>query len=174
MENRAILSGEILSSQKSRILYGIVYSAWRPVIRRCGAINSCRRTPSPCPWIFKKIRNPGLQHLINVGPLKQHELSGYYHHSSALILPTLIESFTATYLEAMHFDCPVLTSDLDFAREVCGPAQSILIRGTSIALRDAIVRFRDDPSLQQYLRAQGRIRCSRNIRPGKKLPPSFA
>ncbi len=75
------------------------------------------------PGFLKQIRNPGLQqNLINIGPLTQHELSSYYHQSNALILPTLMESFTATYLEAMQFDCPILTSDLDFAREVCGTA----------------------------------------------------
>src|SRR5262249_2805153 len=65
---------------------------------------------------LQQLDTPALRdRLINVGPLQQHELSGYYRHSSALILPTFMESFTATYLEAMQFDCPVLTSDLDFA-----------------------------------------------------------
>src|SRR5262249_11897957 len=53
---------------------------------------------------LRQLESPSLKgHLINVGPLAQHELAGYYRHSTALILPTLLESFTATYLEAMQF-----------------------------------------------------------------------
>ena len=39
-----------------------------------------------------------------------------------MILPTLLESFSATYIEAMFHGKTILTSDLDFARDVCGEA----------------------------------------------------
>jgi glycosyltransferase involved in cell wall biosynthesis len=37
-----------------------------------------------------------------------------------LFLPTLLESFGNIYLEAMSLGVPILTSDRDFARWVCG------------------------------------------------------
>jgi glycosyltransferase involved in cell wall biosynthesis len=77
-----------------------------------------------------------------------------------LILPTLLESFTATYLEAMKFDCPVLTSDLDFAREVCGDAAIYFDPWNVDDMCEAVVRLRDEPALQQQLRWQGRERLS--------------
>ena len=57
---------------------------------------------------------------VNLGRLPQAELPRYYHHTDALFLPTLLESFSGTYVEAMSYDKPILTSDMDFAREVCG------------------------------------------------------
>ena len=39
-----------------------------------------------------------------------------------MVLPTLMESFSASYPEAMYFGLPIVTSDLDFARETCGSA----------------------------------------------------
>jgi glycosyltransferase involved in cell wall biosynthesis len=88
-------------------------------------------------------------------------LANYYRHSSALILPTLLESFTATYLEAMQFDCPVLTSDLDFAREVCGEAAIYFDPWNVDDMCNAILRLRDDPALQRNLRLQGRERLQK-------------
>ena len=35
-------------------------------------------------------------------------------------MPTLLESFSGTYVESMYFEKPILTSDLDFAKEICG------------------------------------------------------
>ena len=37
----------------------------------------------------------------------------------AIILPSLIESYSLIFIEAMFFHKPIFTSDLDFAREVC-------------------------------------------------------
>jgi hypothetical protein len=43
----------------------------------------------------------------------------WYKATQALLLPTLLESFSGTYIEAMHFERPIFTSNLDFAKEVC-------------------------------------------------------
>jgi len=45
-----------------------------------------------------------------------------YASVDGMILPTLLESFSGTYVEAMHYGVPVFTSDRDFARDVCGDA----------------------------------------------------
>ena len=34
-------------------------------------------------------------------------------------MPTLLESFSGTYVEAMYHNKPIFTSDLDFAKAVC-------------------------------------------------------
>ena len=39
--------------------------------------------------------------------------------SSALFIPTLVESFGLIYIEAMKYNCPILTSDRDFAHWIC-------------------------------------------------------
>ncbi len=73
--------------------------------------------------LLDNIKKYHLEHqIINVGRLKQEELAGYFCNSDAMFFPTLLESFSGTYLEAMHFGLPILTSDLDFARYVCDDA----------------------------------------------------
>lgn len=119
---------------------------------------------------LKQLQAPALRgRIINVGPLKQQELAGYYHHSTALILPTLLESFTATYLEAMKFDCPVLTSNLDFAREVCGDAAIYFEPWNVDDMCEAVVRLRDEPAIQHQLRSQGRERLTQMFPSWKEI-----
>ena len=58
--------------------------------------------------------------LTNLGELKSNEVPGAIKSSSALFLPTLVESFGLIYLEAMKYECPIITSDRDFSRWMCG------------------------------------------------------
>lgn len=46
-------------------------------------------------------------------------MPGLYHRCHGMLLPTLLESFSITYVEAMQYGLPVLTSDMWFARGVC-------------------------------------------------------
>jgi glycosyltransferase involved in cell wall biosynthesis len=68
------------------------------------------------------IENGLSKKIINIGPVKQEELSWIYNKSYALFLPTLLESFSGTYIEAMKFKTPILTTNFDFAIEVCKDA----------------------------------------------------
>ena len=43
-----------------------------------------------------------------------------YKEIDASFVPTLLECFTANYPESMLMEKPILTSDLSFARELCG------------------------------------------------------
>jgi glycosyltransferase involved in cell wall biosynthesis len=65
---------------------------------------------------FKRHKNS----VINVGPVKLHECPYLYEKSDALFLPTLVESFSASYPEAMIMQKPILTSNYQFSRTVCG------------------------------------------------------
>lgn len=57
--------------------------------------------------------------ITNLGTLAAEEVAGAFQAASALFLPTLLESYGLIYLEAMTFGLPILTSDRDFAREMC-------------------------------------------------------
>ena len=105
---------------------------------------------------IEEIGKPDLRdHFVNVGPVGQQELAAYYKHSDGLILPTLLESFTGTYLEAMQFHRPILTSDLDFAREVCGNAAVYFDPWDTTSVKDAILKMRDEPGLADQIVANG-------------------
>ena len=45
-----------------------------------------------------------------------------YSQCDALLMPTLLESFSIVYLEAMYYRLPILTSEMWFAKAVCGDA----------------------------------------------------
>ncbi len=107
--------------------------------------------------MLRAIRRKGLQDNIrNVGPLQQAELAGYYRHCDALFLPTLLESFSGTYVEAMNFGCPILTSDLDFARGVCGDAAIYFDPWSPESIKNAIVKLKESDEVKRELRAHAR------------------
>jgi glycosyltransferase involved in cell wall biosynthesis len=60
--------------------------------------------------------------VVNIGPIALEDLPATYRASDALFYPTLLESFSGTYLEAMQYRLPILTTDVDFAHYCCGPA----------------------------------------------------
>jgi len=60
--------------------------------------------------------------LENAGPLTLDGCIKQFRSAGCLLLPTLAEIFSATYLEAMAMGVPVVTTDLDFAHAICGEA----------------------------------------------------
>ena len=85
----------------------------------------------------------------------QSQLAAYYEHTDALLLPTLLESYSGTYNEAMRFHRPVLTSDLDFAHAVCGDAAVYFDPWNPADIASAIVRLKNDADLRRRLVAAG-------------------
>lgn len=109
--------------------------------------------------LLARIRAHALeQAIVNVGPLQQARIAAFYRHTAGLLLPTVLESFTGTYLEAMTLERPILTSDLDFAREICGDAALYFNPWNAASMRDAIVRLRDEEGGAERLVAGGRAR----------------
>ncbi len=110
---------------------------------------------------LRAIRAPDLAgRIVNVGGIRQEELASYYRACQAAILPTLLESFSGTYLEAMHFGVPILTSDRDFAREVCGEAACYFDPLDAATVRDAILAVRSEPARAAALVEAGRRRLA--------------
>jgi glycosyltransferase involved in cell wall biosynthesis len=80
-------------------------------------------TSDICIDIFKKAATLNVVNLIqNVGPLNLKECIQYYNKSKIVFLPTLLEIFSATYLEAMAMKVPIITTNLDFAHNNCKDA----------------------------------------------------
>lgn len=72
---------------------------------------------------FEKIFTPiAKTQIINIGPIDIKKCPRLYSECDASFLPTLLECFSANYPESMIIRKPILTSDLSFAREVCGNA----------------------------------------------------
>ena len=90
-----------------------------------------------------------------IGQVPHAELGPLYRSAAAVLLPSLAESFSATCVEAMHFGVPLVASDRDFAREVCGDAALYAEPTNPDALAAAIMRALADAELRASLRAAG-------------------
>lgn len=88
------------------------------------------------------------KHIVNLGLQKIEDCPKIYADSSAMILPTLIETFSASYPEAMKMKCPILPSDLDFARDICKDAALYFDPFDAKDIVNKIVELMDNKSLQ--------------------------
>lgn len=69
--------------------------------------------------IIEKVFKNAKDIIINIGPVKLEECPYVYSRADALFLPTLVESFTSSYPEAMRMKKPILTSNYPFSTLVC-------------------------------------------------------
>ena len=60
--------------------------------------------------------------VVNHGRISQAELAEMYRHCAFCYLPTLLEVFSASTVEAMFFDLKIVATDFAFNREVLGDA----------------------------------------------------
>ncbi len=74
---------------------------------------------------FKTTFGGESDYLKNAGPITSAECPEYYNKADALFLPTLLECFTASYPEAMKMERPILTSNLSFAKQICGEGNAL-------------------------------------------------
>lgn len=66
---------------------------------------------------LKKFKN--CDQIINLGPQFIGNCPRLYYWSDAVFLPTLLETFSASYPEAMIMEKPIITSNLSFAKDIC-------------------------------------------------------
>ncbi len=60
--------------------------------------------------------------IVNVGPVPISRGPEVYRTCHMLFLPSVLETFSANYPEAMAMGMPIITTDLSFARDACGDA----------------------------------------------------
>lgn len=106
--------------------------------------------------LFSEYNND--QELINLGPQEPQQLPDLYQQCDALFLPSLLETFSANYPEAMKSELPILTSDLPFAHEVCGDAALYFNPFNIDDIVTKILELVSDFTLQQALVDNGRLR----------------
>lgn len=109
--------------------------------------------------LLKKISDLGLErNIVNLGPVKQEHLAYYYRSVSGLLLPTFMESFSSTYIEAFSFGCPVITSDRDFAHVICGEAALYFDPDSVESMYHAIKYLVEDKQIRDNLASKGKAR----------------
>jgi glycosyltransferase involved in cell wall biosynthesis len=106
--------------------------------------------------LLHRVKKDGLgQVLVNEGPVEPDELARMYRSADALILPTLLESCTRTYFEAMHYKLPVLASDRDFAHYLCGDAALYFDPLDPVSIAKTMAAVMANQTLRQLLVARG-------------------
>lgn len=98
--------------------------------------------------------------VLFLGRVAQEDVSVLYRNARAMVMPSLEETFGLPVLEAMAFDCPVLTSNLSSMPEVAGDA-AVLVDPYSVddmarGLRGVL----SDEALREELVLRGRKRCA--------------
>lgn len=114
-------------------------------------------------------RKDGVADLIeNLGPLSLAGCARAMEEATLILHPSLLETFSATYLEAMGIGRPLLVSDRRFARDVCGDAALYF---DPLSPEDAATKalgLLRDPSLRSDLVEKGRARLALYPSPGQK------
>ena len=93
-------------------------------LHRMGVENVRFRVTIPeCEDVWKrmlyKLHELGMEErILSNGRCSQTELAELYRHCQLCFLPTLLEVFSASTLEAMYFNLPIVATDFDFNREV--------------------------------------------------------
>lgn len=72
--------------------------------------------------VFGDARPAAAENVIFPGRLPDAEVNGLMRAATAFVFPSLYEGFGVPPLEAMANDCPVLSSNAEAMREVCGDA----------------------------------------------------
>ncbi len=99
-------------------------------------------------------------HVLNVGPVAIAEAPRLYQSCHIAFMPSLLETFSANYPEAMATGRPLVVSDLGFAHDCCGEAASYFDPDSARAAADSILRLVSDHSVWDAQIAAGYIQLA--------------
>lgn len=100
-------------------------------------------------------------YLKNAGPVSPKESYKLYAETEAVFMPSLLETFSANYPEAMKMQLPILCSDFNFSRNICGDAALYFDAENPMDIADKIGEIIANQPLQQQLIESGNIQLSK-------------
>ena len=103
--------------------------------------------------LFRSVKN----NIVNHGYCKQNELVELYQKCEMCFFPSLLETFSATLLEAMFFNLLIVASDYSFNKEVTDEAALYF---DSLNPHDAackISRLANDDCLQKEMLKKNKL-----------------
>lgn len=99
-------------------------------------------------------------YVINLGPIQPNKIKEVYEQSDAVFMPSLLETFSANYPEAMKMELPIICSDFDFSRNICGDAALYFDPHNPEDIAYKIVKLINDKTLQNDLINAGQKRLA--------------
>lgn len=98
------------------------------------------------------------KYVKTIGPISAERCPLEYSKSDAMFLPTLLECFSANYAESMVMSIPIITSDLSFAKSICGNAAVYFDPLDPRDIADKIINLANNNELSQELIRNGKER----------------
>ena len=116
-------------------------------------------------------RHTQLHHpaIINIGPVHPKYCPALYQSADAVFMPSMLETFSAVYPEAMYMGKPIVTSDLSFAKDICGDAALYYHFDSPSEAANKISELIADSSLRERLIANGKKRLTQFDRPDQRF-----
>lgn len=104
------------------------------------------------------------EHFLLLGQVSTAQCPRLYQMADISFQPTLLECFTATYPESMRMGVPIVTTDLEFARGLCGNAAIYYPPLDAVCAAEQIYRLGTDVELRNRLISNGkkRLECFDN------------
>ena len=96
------------------------------------------------------------KYFVILGPVDVSECPYLYEQADIMFMPTLLECFSATYPEAMRMQVPIVTTDLEFARGLCGEAACYYSAIDPSAAAEAIYHVATDKEYAEQLVMAGK------------------
>lgn len=100
--------------------------------------------------VLAKARALGVGHnLYNLGPIPQQGCAEAYRACHAVILPSQLESFSNNIAEAWTMQKPLLITDMDWARSLCGQGALYFAYNDAAAAAEQLFRLKTDQDIYQ-------------------------
>lgn len=106
-----------------------------------------------CSFVTEEIE----KNFVFLGKVDVSQCPSLYQQSDIMFMPTLMECFSATYPEAMRMEIPIVTTDLNFARGLCGDAAIYYESTNPVAAAEAIYQVATDDALRKKLVDSGKM-----------------
>ena len=118
-------------------------------------------TEASTPWLRAITQPPLRGHVTHLGYIESERRYDLYAQASMLVLPSHLEGFGMTVLEAMTAGVPVIVSNRGALPEVAGDAAQIVEPDDVQGLAEAMKRYLDDPACAAAATERG-LRRSRD------------
>ena len=163
-------------NSKMKLLCPAKYYAHKNVERACEAVASLRgrdhdvvlflmieRDDHPKAFALISAIESGVfgDAVVNLGYSDFSDMGELYRCCDAVLMPSLLESFSAIFLEAMLHGKPIVTSEREFAREICGDAALYFEPKETMSIAAAIEKLLSDEHLYKTMVDAGRVQYSR-------------
>jgi glycosyltransferase involved in cell wall biosynthesis len=94
-------------------------------------------------------------HIVFLGKVDVLQCPNLYQQANFMFLPTLLECFSASYPEAMIMKKPILTSNISFAKGLCGTAAKYFNPESPKDISESIIKLSKNKNEQKRLVENG-------------------